>query len=116
MDNLSSSPQRIDPSQVHIMTDEEIFQQKVEDCVNSKVSILESLMGATIHINVNDFVKNEADLHKRTASKIFHVPYDDVTPEQREIAKRKNFIKAYSRSHERGAEDPALGDGVDLEV
>jgi DNA polymerase I len=36
-----------------------------------------------------------ADLHKVTASKVFHVPVDEVTPEQRKTAKVINFGALY---------------------
>lgn len=35
------------------------------------------------------------DVHRATASKMFNVPYDKVTPEQRKIAKRRNYISMY---------------------
>lgn len=46
---------------------------------------------------VNAF-RNGADVHAATASKIFKVPHEDVTPEQRRIAKTANFGIIYGIS------------------
>ena len=117
-------PQRIDPSKVHVMTDEEIFHEKanaidysnleVRICEIMGISFLEGINAGIIHGATVYSNSHETDLHKKRASEMFHIPYDQVTPEQREIAKRNNFIKAYSCSHERGAEDLALDDGDEV--
>ena len=53
----------------------------------------------TIDINVTELgkqaVKEHKDIHKLVASKIFNVPYDEVTDEQRRIAKTSNFRFMY---------------------
>lgn len=40
-------------------------------------------------------VKEHKDIHKLVASKMFNVPYEDVTDEQRRIAKTVNFKYMY---------------------
>jgi len=35
------------------------------------------------------------DIHKETAARMFSVPVEDVAPEQRRLAKRRNFLKLY---------------------
>jgi DNA polymerase-1 len=42
-----------------------------------------------------ELYRNGADVHKVTASKVFHVPEDQVTPEQRKTAKIINFGALY---------------------
>lgn len=53
----------------------------------------------TIDINVTELgkqaVKEHKDIHKLVASKMFAVPYDEVTDEQRRIAKTNNFRFMY---------------------
>ena len=53
----------------------------------------------TIDINVTEFgkqaVKEHKDVHKLVASKMFGVKYEDVTDEQRRIAKTLNFKYMY---------------------
>ena len=53
----------------------------------------------TIDINVTELgkqaVKEHKDIHKFVASKMFNVPYDEVTDEQRCIAKTNNFRFMY---------------------
>ncbi len=44
---------------------------------------------------IQAYNKKEADLHKLTASKIFKVPLEEVTKQQRSIAKTVNFGIAY---------------------
>lgn len=50
----------------------------------------------------SDFVKIEtpshstSDTHQLTASRIFRVPVDNVTPEQRRYAKTVNYASLYS--------------------
>ncbi|MDD3400669.1 MAG: DNA polymerase I [Eubacteriales bacterium] len=46
---------------------------------------------------VNSFLNNE-DIHRRTASEVFDVPFDAVTPEQRSAAKAVNFGIIYGIS------------------
>lgn len=36
------------------------------------------------------------DPHKVTASRIYGIPYDAVTAEQREVGKRRNYLDMYS--------------------
>ena len=40
----------------------------------------------------------DADIHKITASKVFHIPFDEVTPEKRRDAKAVNFGLVYGIS------------------
>jgi DNA polymerase I-like protein with 3'-5' exonuclease and polymerase domains len=40
-------------------------------------------------------IKKGWDVHRATAATIFHVPYDDVTDEQRSLAKTLNFALVY---------------------
>lgn len=53
----------------------------------------------TIDINVTELgkqaVKEHKDIHKLVASKMFDVKYEDVTDEQRRIAKTANFRYMY---------------------
>lgn len=53
----------------------------------------------TIDINVTELgkqaVKEHKDIHKLVASKMFDVKYEDVTDEQRRIAKTCNFRYMY---------------------
>ena len=42
--------------------------------------------------------KENADVHQTTASLVFHVPYDEVTPMQRRDAKAVNFGIVYGIS------------------
>ena len=35
------------------------------------------------------------DLHKSTAARMFGVSYEEVTPKQRKVAKRRNFLALY---------------------
>jgi len=42
-----------------------------------------------------DAFKHNEDLHRRTAAVLFDVPYDDVTHEQRKMAKSLNFAVIY---------------------
>lgn len=53
----------------------------------------------TIDINVTELgkqaVKEHKDIHKLVASKMFSVDYDEVTDEQRRIAKTCNFKFMY---------------------
>lgn len=36
------------------------------------------------------------DIHKETAAEMFGVPVDQVTPQQRQAAKSRNFLDLYS--------------------
>lgn len=54
-----------------------------------------------------DAFKNDQDIHRLTASQVFHVPFDEVTPLQRSNAKAVNFgivygIGAFSLSQDLG--------------
>lgn len=42
-----------------------------------------------------DAFSKEEDIHTRTASQVFHIPYDEVTPEMRSRAKAVNFGIVY---------------------
>lgn len=55
-----------------------------------------------------DSYKNAIDIHKVTASNVFHVPLDEVTPEMRRNAKAVNFGVVYGIS--------AFGLGEDLGI
>lgn len=48
--------------------------------------------------NLINAYKEADDIHKITASKVFHVPFDEVTPEQRRNAKAVNFGIVYGIS------------------
>lgn len=57
--------------------------------------------------NMIQAYNNGADIHRLTASEVLHIPYDDVTPEQRSSAKAVNFgiiygISAFSLSKDIG--------------
>ncbi len=52
--------------------------------------------------------KEEQDIHRMTASKVFHIPFDEVTPEQRSNAKAVNFGIVYGIS--------SFGLGQDLNI
>ena len=43
----------------------------------------------------SNIVNKNIDIHRLTASRIFNVPYNKVTDEQRRIAKALNFKEAY---------------------
>ena len=45
-----------------------------------------------------DGFKHEQDIHRRTASEVFGIPFDEVTPEQRSHAKAVNFGIIYGIS------------------
>lgn len=42
--------------------------------------------------------KEQSDIHRITASQVFHIPFDEVTPQQRRNAKAVNFGIAYGIS------------------
>ena len=74
--------------------------------VNADYSQLEIRVAATL--SGDDTLINAynagRDIHKETASKVFHIPYDEVTSEQRTITKRLVFgilygISAYGMVH-----------------
>ena len=46
---------------------------------------------------IDGFKKNQ-DIHRRTASEVFGIPWDEVTPEQRSHAKAVNFGIIYGIS------------------
>lgn len=48
--------------------------------------------------NMIDAFKNKVDIHKATASKVFHVPLEEVTKDQRSAAKAVNFGIIYGQS------------------
>lgn len=53
-----------------------------------------------VNINLTELnkqaIKEHKDIHKLVASKIFNVPYDEVTDEQRLVAKTRNFRALYN--------------------
>jgi len=51
-----------------------------------------------------------SDVHKKTASEIFDVPEDQVTPEQRRAARAINFSAVYGGIHD--SVEVAVGDGM----
>ena len=52
--------------------------------------------------------KEEQDIHRMTAAKVFHIPFDEVTPAQRSNAKAVNFGIVYGIS--------SFGLGQDLNI
>ena len=48
-------------------------------------------------IFLNFLFKNNQDIHRLTASQVFHVPFDEVTPLQRSNAKAVNFGIIYGK-------------------
>ena len=48
--------------------------------------------------NLIDAFNSGADIHRRTASEVFHTPFDEVTKEQRSAAKAVNFGIVYGIS------------------
>ena len=46
---------------------------------------------------IDGFKKNQ-DIHRRTASEVFHIPWEQVTPEERSHAKSVNFGIIYGIS------------------
>ena len=71
---------------------------QIELCVLAHISGDESLIAA---------FKSNQDIHRMTASQVFHVPFDEVTPLQRSNAKAVNFgivygIGAFSLSKDIG--------------
>lgn len=52
--------------------------------------------------------REEQDIHRMTASKVFHIPFDEVTPSQRSNAKAVNFGIVYGIS--------SFGLGQDLNI
>jgi hypothetical protein len=102
--SLLPNEDAVDPDKVHVMTDEEIFQERVlrnyqvclevdVEVINAGISFMEGIKAGIIQGSM--VRSDEPDFHTRNASEIFGVPYDQVTPEQREIAKRKSFIETY---------------------
>ena len=70
-----------------------------------ELRILASMSGDEKLINA---YKNAVDIHSLTASEVFHVPLDEVTPEMRRNAKAVNFGIVYGIS--------AFGLGEDLSI
>jgi DNA polymerase I-like protein with 3'-5' exonuclease and polymerase domains len=64
----------------------------VADYSQAELRILTQLSQDEFFINA---YKNGEDLHKLTASKIYHVPIEDVTKTQRQICKSVNFGLSY---------------------
>ena len=48
--------------------------------------------------NLIDAFNNEEDIHRKTASRVFNIPYDEVTKEDRSRAKAVNFGIIYGMS------------------
>lgn len=71
-----------------------VIQSQQADKVNHRKSD-----PAVININVTELgkqvLKEHKDIHKLVAAKIFDVDYDEVTDEQRRIAKTNNFKFMY---------------------
>lgn len=61
---------------------------------------------------LEEYKKPDADLHRLTASKIFQVSPDEVTPEMRKHGKTGNFSCAYGT----GAASLAMKQGIPLEL
>ena len=58
--------------------------------------------------NLINAYQNKIDIHRLTASEVFHVPFDDVTPELRSSAKAVNFGIIY------GISSFGLGQGLNI--
>ncbi len=58
--------------------------------------------------NLIDAYRNKTDIHRLTASEVFHVPFDEVTPELRSNAKAVNFGIIY------GISSFGLGQGLNI--
>ena len=76
----------VDPEKVHVMTDQE--------CLDERGFLIKGKI-VTIRCRLSVDVIPHTDFHKEKASEMFGVPYDEVTPDQREVAKRKSFMEAY---------------------
>lgn len=70
-----------------------------------ELRILAALSGDKVLI---DAYKNAVDIHALTASQVFHVPLDEVTPEMRRNAKAVNFGIVY------GISAFGLGEGLSI--
>lgn len=57
-----------------------------------------------------DAYRNELDIHRITASKVFDIPFDEVTPFQRREAKAVNFGIVY------GISDFGLSENIDIPI
>ena len=53
--------------------------------------------------------KEQSDIHRITASQVFHIPFDEVTPQQRRNAKAVNFGIVYGISSFGLSEDLSIG-------
>ena len=65
-----------------------------------------------------DAYKEHADIHKMTASQVFHTPFDEVTPHQRSNAKAVNFgivygISAFGLSQDLNISRKEAGEYID---
>ena len=58
--------------------------------------------------NLIEAYRNKTDIHRLTASEVFHVPFDEVTPELRSSAKAVNFGIIY------GISSFGLGQGLNI--
>jgi DNA polymerase I len=67
----------------------------VADCSQAELRILAELSRDEHFINA---YKNAEDLHRLTASKIYHKPLDEVTKTERQICKSVNFGLSYGMS------------------
>lgn len=95
--NLQNIPARIElgrqirklfiPKDGHVFVDADYSQ--IELRILAHLSGDESLIQA---------YKEEQDIHRMTASKVFHIPFDEVTPAQRSNAKAVNFGIVYGIS------------------
>lgn len=105
--NLQNIPVRIElgrqirklftPKEGHVFVDADYSQ--IELRILAHMSGDESLIQA---------YKEEQDIHRMTASKVFHIPFDEVTPAQRSNAKAVNFGIVYGIS--------SFGLGQDLNI
>ena len=105
--NLQNIPVRIElgrqirklftPKTGHVFVDADYSQ--IELRILAHMSGDESLIQA---------YREEQDIHRMTASKVFHIPFDEVTPTQRSNAKAVNFGIVYGIS--------SFGLGQDLNI
>ncbi len=95
---------------VHLFRGEEDCQQHLTNPLLSAIFKIEALKKENAELKEQCLIladcdtcyspcKNEnvenTDIHKLTASRVFNVPYNKVTDEQRRIAKTLNFKKLY---------------------
>ena len=59
--------------------------------------------------NLIEAYREEKDIHRITASQVFHIPFEEVTPLQRRNAKAVNFGIVYGISSFGLSEDLSIG-------